>query len=75
MQRVALVAGASYGIGKATIRQMLSEEIQVFAAARRTERMRSLEPAGATLLGLGFANESMRATVEAPKESPGASAI
>ena len=38
-RKVALVTGASAGIGKATVRRLLKDGWTVYAAARRTEQM------------------------------------
>ena len=52
-----LVTGASAGIGEATARKLLEEGYVVYAAARRVERMRELEAAGAVILKMDVANE------------------
>jgi NAD(P)-dependent dehydrogenase (short-subunit alcohol dehydrogenase family) len=52
MKPVALVTGASAGIGKATTRRLLADGYTVYAAARRVEQMRDLEEAGAIVLAL-----------------------
>lgn len=62
--KVALVTGASSGIGKTTVEQMLEAGITVYAAARRTERMADLERAGARVVALDVTDdESITATV------------
>ena len=43
--KVALVTGASSGIGEATARQLAGAGFTVYAAARRTERMQKLAEA------------------------------
>ena len=43
MKKVALVTGASSGIGKATAKQLLSDGLIVYVAARRIEKMKDLE--------------------------------
>ena len=57
MQPVALVTGASAGIGKATPRCLLADGYTVYAAARRVEQMRDLEDAGAIVLALDITQE------------------
>lgn len=50
--KLALVTGASSGIGRATVLTLLRHEYRVYAAARRVDVMRDLEAAGARLLYL-----------------------
>ena len=63
--KVALVTGASSGIGEATARQLLSQGFRVYAGARRVDRMSELAAAGAsTIQGAVTDDSSMtRATV------------
>jgi NAD(P)-dependent dehydrogenase (short-subunit alcohol dehydrogenase family) len=64
-QRVALVTGASSGIGMATARQLIADGLVVYAAARRSERMAGLAKAGARLLLLDVSDElSMQAGMQ-----------
>jgi len=56
-KKVALVTGASSGIGKATVRQLLADGLEVYAAARRVERMRELEADGAHVLAMDITRE------------------
>ncbi len=51
-RKVAIVTGASSGIGKETVRALLGQQYHVFAAARRLEAMRDLEREGAQLVYL-----------------------
>jgi NAD(P)-dependent dehydrogenase (short-subunit alcohol dehydrogenase family) len=61
---VALVTGASSGIGAATVRALLADGCTVYAGARRVERMAELEAAGARLLHLDVTDDdSMVAAV------------
>ncbi|NET32626.1 MAG: SDR family NAD(P)-dependent oxidoreductase [Cyanothece sp. SIO1E1] len=46
-KKVALVTGASAGIGKATVKQLLNDGMIVYAAARRLEKMEDLARLGA----------------------------
>jgi NAD(P)-dependent dehydrogenase (short-subunit alcohol dehydrogenase family) len=46
-QQVALVTGASSGIGKATAQQLLKDGLTVYVAARRVEKMKDLQEQGA----------------------------
>ncbi len=47
MARVAVVTGASSGIGEATVHALLGAGWRVYAGARRVERMQALVEAGA----------------------------
>ncbi|MFT7774060.1 oxidoreductase [Roseateles sp.] len=63
--KVALVTGASSGIGAATAVKLNSLGYTVYAAARRVERMRDLAKAGITVLALDVTDDaSMRACVD-----------
>ena len=65
MNKVALVTGASSGIGEATARKLLAEGYRVYAGARRVERMQGLKQAGAVPLALDMTEEaSMAAAIE-----------
>ena len=64
MDRIALVTGASSGIGEATVRQLLGDGYIVYAAARRIERMVSLEEAGARIVTLDVTDDvTINATI------------
>lgn len=58
MQRVALVTGASSGIGAAAVLRLLKYRYTVFAAARRLDRMAALEKAGARLVSLDLTDDA-----------------
>ena len=61
----ALVTGASSGIGAATARRLAGLGFTVYAAARRTERMRSLASAGIRVLQLDLTDDgSLTAAVD-----------
>jgi len=72
MNKTAFVTGASAGIGEATARALLAAGYQVFAGARRLDRMAALAAAGATLLKLDLTDDaSIVVAVEAIKGSTG----
>lgn len=56
-QQVVLVTGASSGIGKETAKQLLSDGLVVYAAARRIEKMKDLEELGAIVLKMDVTKE------------------
>lgn len=56
MLKTAIVTGASSGIGKETVRALLKQHYQVFAAARRLEAMQDLAQEGAQLLYLDLSD-------------------
>ena len=65
MSKTAFVTGASSGIGEATVRALLGEGYEVFAGARRVERMAPLEALGAKILYLDLVDDaSIVAAVE-----------
>lgn len=55
---VALVTGASSGIGKATVERLLVDGYLVYAAARREDRMQSLAARGAKVLAMDVTEDS-----------------
>jgi NAD(P)-dependent dehydrogenase (short-subunit alcohol dehydrogenase family) len=72
MNKVALVTGASAGIGEATARGLLAAGYKVFAGARRLERMTGLATLGATLINLDLTDDvSIVAAVDAIKTGSG----
>jgi len=56
-KQVALVTGASSGIGKSIAIRLLHEGIHVIAAARRTEEMADLKERGAVIVSLDISKE------------------
>ncbi len=58
MRRVALVTGASSGIGEAIALRLIAQGWTVFAGARRVDRMATLERKGAKLLALDLTSEA-----------------
>src|ERR1700761_7097587 len=58
MNRVALVTGASSGIGEATVKLLLKKRYTVYAAARRLDRMAKLKEAGAKLIDLDLTDDA-----------------
>lgn len=70
--KIALVTGASSGIGEATVKDLLKRDATVYAAARRVERMKNLEAEGARLVALDVTiEESMVATVRSILDEAG----
>lgn len=62
---VALITGASSGIGKDIALRLLSEGYRVYGAARRVDRMRDLEAAGGVALAVDVTDDAtMAAAVE-----------
>lgn len=63
--KVALVTGASSGIGADTALRLKAAGYAVYGAARRTERMSALQNAGVRVIGLDVTDEaSIRAAVD-----------
>jgi NAD(P)-dependent dehydrogenase (short-subunit alcohol dehydrogenase family) len=68
----ALVTGASSGIGEETARRLRAAGFEVYAAARRVERMAGLEADGIHVLGMDVTDEaSMSAGVQRILEEQG----
>lgn len=61
-KRVALVTGASSGLGKDFALRLLSEGYAVYGAARRTERMRDIEAAGGVALEMDVTDDATMVT-------------
>lgn len=57
-KRIALVTGASSGIGEEIARSMRAEGFTVYAAARRVERIKPLEAEGIKVVRLDLTDES-----------------
>jgi NAD(P)-dependent dehydrogenase (short-subunit alcohol dehydrogenase family) len=70
--KVALVTGASAGIGKAIVRRLLTDGWTVYGGARRVDKMADIRSEGAGVLALDVTDEtSMSAAVAAVLESDG----
>jgi short-subunit dehydrogenase len=57
LKNVALVTGASSGMGKVIATRLIEEGFKVIAAARRTEQMMDLKKLGAEIFALDISNE------------------
>lgn len=70
--KTALVTGASAGIGEAVARRLLKEGYIVYAAARRVDRMATLEAAGARTLRLDVTeDDSILAAIARVRDESG----
>ncbi|MGH3335889.1 MAG: SDR family NAD(P)-dependent oxidoreductase, partial [Nocardioides sp.] len=56
--RVALVTGGSSGIGEDAARRLREADFEVYAVARRVERMAGLERHGATVFGMDVTDDA-----------------
>ena len=71
-RKVALVTGASAGIGKAIVRRLLNDGWTVYAGARRIEKMIDIQSEGAVVLSLDVTDEeSMTAAVQSLLDAEG----
>jgi len=57
MKKVALVTGASSGIGKETAKLLVEQGFNVYGASRRIDKMKDLEGLGVQLIALDLSNE------------------
>lgn len=58
MKKVALVTGASSGIGKSTVLKLLTAGCIVYGVARRIEKMRDIQEKGAHVLSMDITDET-----------------
>jgi short-subunit dehydrogenase len=58
MKKVALVTGASSGIGKETVKLLINKGFIVYGAARRIEKMAELKQAGVKLLAMDVTEDA-----------------
>ena len=71
-RRVALVTGASAGIGKAIVRRLLADGWTVYGAARRVDQMADIQGQGTKVLALDVTDDaSMQAAIKAILDAEG----
>lgn len=72
VRKVALVTGASAGIGKAIVRRLLADGWRVWGAARRVDQMADIAAEGARVVSLDVTSEeSMAAAVKSLLDAEG----
>ncbi len=70
--KTALITGASSGIGRAVVLDLIEAGVKVYAAARRVELMQDLESRGAKIIGMDVTDEeSMQAGVTSILQNEG----
>ena len=62
--KVALVTGASSGIGKAIALQLIQDGLTVYIAARRMEKMQDLKQLGAIAIKMDITQEDIKRVIE-----------
>ena len=69
-KRVALITGASSGIGKDFALKLLAKGYVVYGGARRVERMGAIESAGGSILAMDVTDDlTMTAAIERSEDS------
>lgn len=57
MKKIVLITGASSGMGKETAKLLAQNGYTVYAAARRLDKMKDLEPLGIKILSMDVTDE------------------